>query len=30
MTGPVTTVFKGSFNIDQLVASLPHFEQAND
>jgi diaminopimelate epimerase len=30
MTGPVTTVFEGSFNIDQLVASLPHFEQAND
>jgi len=30
MTGPATTVFVGTFDIDQLVASFPHFEQADD
>jgi len=25
MTGPATTVFSGSIDIDQLVASIPSF-----
>lgn len=30
LIGPATTVFKGEFDIDQLVASIPHIEPSND
>jgi len=30
LIGPATTVFQGEFDIDQLVASIPHLEPTND
>jgi len=30
LVGPATTVFKGEFDVDQLVASIPQLEQSND